>query len=146
MVRRNIDVMHTKKNVTEHLISTIMGHKDKSKDGINARKDLKNMGIKQKLWVSEDPERNKVIIPDATFTLSKDERLRFCTILKSLKVPSKFSSNFNNNVNINPPELTNMKSHDYHIIMQQLLSVLLQHSYPQHKDLRNAVHRISLFC
>ena len=48
-------------------------------------------------------------------------------------------------MSINPPELINMKSHDYHVIMQQLLPVLLQHSYPQHKDLRNAVHRISLF-
>ena len=38
-----------------------------------------------------------------------------------------------------------MKSHDYHVIMQHLLPVLLQHSYPQHKDLRNAIHRISLF-
>ena len=31
LIRHNIDVMHTEKNVTEHLISTIMDHKDKSK-------------------------------------------------------------------------------------------------------------------
>ena len=145
LVRHNIDVMHTEKNITEHLISTIMSHKEKSKDGINARKDLKIMGIKQKLWVIEDHETNKITIPEATFTLNKEEKIRFCTILKNMKVPSKFSSNFHNNVNVNPLELTNMKSHDYHAIMQQLLPVLLQHCYPQHKDLRNAIHRISLF-
>lgn len=112
LIRHNTDVMHTEKNVTEHLISTIMDHKDKSKDGINSRKDLKIMGIKQKLWVMEDPETNKIIIPKATFTLSKEEKIRFCTILKNLKVPYKFSSNFHNNVSINPPELRNKKSHD----------------------------------
>ena len=110
-------------NVTKHLINTIMDHKDMSKDGINARKDLKIMGIKQKLWVIEDPETSKLTIPNATFTLSKEEKIRFCTILKYLKVPSKFSSNFRNNVSINPPELRNMKSHDYHVIMQYLLPV-----------------------
>ena len=56
LTRHNIDVMHTKMNVMKHLINTIMNHKDMSKDGINARKDLKIMGIKQKLWVIEDPE------------------------------------------------------------------------------------------
>ena len=132
-------------NVTKHLINTIMNHKDMSKDGINARKDLKIMGIKQKLWVIKDHETSKVTIPNATFTLSKEEKIRFCTVLKILKVLSKFSSNFHNNVSINPPELKNMKSHDYHVIMQHLLPVLLQHSYPQHKDRRNAIHRISLF-
>ena len=145
LTRHNIDVMHTEMNVTKHLINTIMNHKDMSKDGINARKDLKIMGIKQKLWVIEDPETSKVTIPNATFTLSKEEKIRFCTVLKNLKVPSKFSSNFHNNVSINPPELKNMKSHDYHVIMQHLLPVLLQHCFPQHKDLRNAIHRISLF-
>ena len=145
LIRHNIDVMHTEMNVTKHLINTIMDHKDMSKDGIYARKDLKIMGIKQKLWVIEDPETGKLTIPNATFTLSKEEKIRFCTVLKNLKVPSKFSSNFHNNVSINPPELRNMKSHDYHVIMQYLLPVLLQHCFPQHKDLRNAIHRISLF-
>ena len=135
--------MHTEKNVTEHLISTIMSHKEKSKDGINARKDLKTMGIKQKLWMKEDRETNKITIPEAAFTLSKEEKIRFCTVLKNLKVPSKFSSNFRNSVSINPPELTNMKSHDYHVIMQQLLPVLLQYSYSRHKDLRNAIRCIA---
>ena len=54
LTRHNIDVMHTEMNDTKHLINTIMDHKDMSKDGINARKDLKTMGIKQKLWVMEE--------------------------------------------------------------------------------------------
>ena len=38
-----------------------------------------------------------------------------------------------------------MKSHDYHVIMQYLLPVLLQHAFPSHPDLRRALHQISLF-
>ena len=79
MIRHNIDVMHTENSVTEHLISTIIDHKDKSKDGINARKDMKTMAIKQKLWVMVDPETKITIIPKETFTLSKEENKRFCT-------------------------------------------------------------------
>ncbi|XP_026452087.1 uncharacterized protein LOC113352488 [Papaver somniferum] len=42
------DVMHTEKNITEHIINTLMGN-SKSKDGVNARKDMEAMGIKKRL-------------------------------------------------------------------------------------------------
>ncbi|XP_026450660.1 uncharacterized protein LOC113350752 [Papaver somniferum] len=41
-------VMHTKNNITEHIINTLMGN-SKSKDGVNARKDMEAMGIKKRL-------------------------------------------------------------------------------------------------
>ena len=39
----------------------------------------------------------------------------------------------------------NLKSHDYHVIMQHLLPTLLLHSFPNHKLLYKAIQRISIF-
>ena len=44
-----LDVMHIKKNVSENVIGTIINIPGKSKDGLNARKDLDNMGIRSEL-------------------------------------------------------------------------------------------------
>ncbi|XP_026428097.1 uncharacterized protein LOC113323968 [Papaver somniferum] len=46
IVRHCTYVMHTKKNITEHIINTVMGN-SKSKDGVNAQKDMEAMGIKK---------------------------------------------------------------------------------------------------
>ena len=47
-VRHNIDVMHVEKNVSDALLSILM-HSAKSKDGLKARKDLEEMGIRSNL-------------------------------------------------------------------------------------------------
>ena len=62
-----------------------------------------------------------------------------------MKVPVGFSSSFNNSVSLEPVGFVNMKSHDYHVIMQYLLPVLLMHSFPGHKPLYKAIQRISIF-
>ena len=71
--------------------------------------------------------------------------MNFLKTLKYLKLPSGFSSNFSNIFSLNPPGLLTMKSHDYHVIMEYLLPVLLQHAFPKHQDLQKAIHQISLF-
>ncbi|XP_026435853.1 uncharacterized protein LOC113333648 [Papaver somniferum] len=52
-IRHCTDVMHTEKNITEHIINTIMGN-NKSKDGPNARTDLEAIRIKRKVWMQTD--------------------------------------------------------------------------------------------
>ncbi|XP_013607828.1 PREDICTED: uncharacterized protein LOC106314511 [Brassica oleracea var. oleracea] len=47
-VRHNIDVMHVEKNVSDALLSILM-NSCKSKDGLKARKDLEDMGIRSSL-------------------------------------------------------------------------------------------------
>lgn len=41
--------MHIEKNVCENIIGTILNIPGRSKDGLNARKDLDNLGIKYEL-------------------------------------------------------------------------------------------------
>ena len=42
-------------------------------------------------------------------------------------------------------EIKGLKSHDYHVIMQQLLLVLLQHAFSEHKPLKAAIQEICNF-
>ncbi|XP_026459565.1 uncharacterized protein LOC113360250 [Papaver somniferum] len=143
-VRHCTDVMHTEKNITEHIVNTILGN-NKSKDGLNARKYMEAMGIKKRLWLKEDDNTGKTTMEDASFALTKDEKVALCTVLKNLRVPSNLCSNLRNNVGINPPELKNLKSHDYHVMMQSLFPLLVHTATSFPKDLRVALLCISLF-
>lgn len=143
-VRHVIDVMHTEKNVAEHLLNTILCL-SKTKDTGNAREDMRLLGIHSGQWMQIDSNTGKTVKPHASFVLDKNEKMDFLKTLKYLKLPSGFSSNLSNIVSLNPPGLLTMKSHDYHVIMEYLLPVLLQHAFPKHRDLRKAIHQISLF-
>jgi hypothetical protein len=52
--------------------------------------------------------------------------------LSSIKVPSGFSSNIKGIINIPEKKFINLKSHDCHVIMTQLLSVALREILPPH--------------
>ncbi|XP_058108119.1 uncharacterized protein LOC131251443 isoform X2 [Magnolia sinica] len=142
-IRPNLDVMHVVKNVGDHLLSTILEVKDKSKDDISAREDLKKMNIMKDLWLKEAD--GKTIKPKASFTLSRKEKELFCQTLHDLKVPTGYSSRFKHLVNLQTFKIKGLKSHDYHVIMCQLLPVLLQHAFSEHKTLRTAIQHICYF-
>ena len=38
-----------------------------------------------------------------------------------------------------------IQSHHYHVIVEYLLSILLQHAFLKHRDLRRAIQQVSLF-
>ena len=47
-MRHNLDVMQVERNVAASLVSTLL-HCEKSKDGLAARKDLEELGIRPEL-------------------------------------------------------------------------------------------------
>ncbi|KAI5328625.1 hypothetical protein L3X38_028022 [Prunus dulcis] len=53
LVRHNLDVMHIEKNVFENVIGTMMSIDGKTKDSLNARLDLQEMGIRQRYHPEE---------------------------------------------------------------------------------------------
>ena len=52
--------------------------------------------------------------------------------LSSIKVPSRFSSNIKGIINVSENKFLNLKSHDCHVLMMQLLSVVLRGILPPH--------------
>ena len=106
------------KNVCEALLTTILGL-EKSKDTDNARRDLKKLKIRPELHLYE--EGNKLMKPHAPFTLTTEERRKFCQFIKTVKFPDGFASNLAKNVLDNDSKIIGLKSHDCHVIIQRLL-------------------------
>jgi len=85
-------------------------------------------------------KRKKNISSPAPHTLSKKEKEILCRVLFTLKVPDGYSSNPINNVSMKDLKLHSMKSHDCHVLMQQILPIALRHVLP--KAVRNTICRL----
>ena len=64
-----------------------------------------------------------------SYALTKEEKEIFFECLLSMKVPSGFSSNIKGILNMAEKKFQNLKSHDCHVIMTQLLSVALRNAH-----------------
>ncbi|GJS36393.1 putative reverse transcriptase domain-containing protein [Tanacetum coccineum] len=60
-----IDFLYVEKNICESLVGTLLNVPGKTKDGVNARLDLAELGIKPKLFARQ--EEDKTILPLAVY-------------------------------------------------------------------------------
>ncbi|XP_021730849.1 uncharacterized protein LOC110697776 [Chenopodium quinoa] len=141
-VRHTLDVMHIEKNVCDSVIGTLLNISGKTKDGEKARDDLMEMGIRDELHVVEN-ENGRKYLPPAAYTLSRKEKIELCQSLAGVKVPEGYSSNIRNLVNMESLKLMGLKSHDFHVLMQNLLPIAIRSILP--KNVRYAITRLCLF-
>ncbi|XP_048599722.1 uncharacterized protein LOC125579871 [Brassica napus] len=139
-VRHNLDVMHEERNVAASLVSTLL-HCGKSKDGLVARKDLEDMGIGPELHPKIQGKRT--YLPPAPWSLSKIEKKIFCRRLFDFKGPDGYCSNISRGVSLDDCKVSGLKSHDYHVLIKQLLSIALKGLLP--KGPRLAIFRLCTF-
>nr|XP_016434510.1 PREDICTED: uncharacterized protein LOC107760903 [Nicotiana tabacum] len=125
LLRHNLDVMHIEKNIFDNILYSLLMDKDKSKDHVKARKDLKNMGIRLDLWPDEN-ENCRL----AAFAIPKAKRVAFLKILKNISVPDGYSINISHCIDLDQKRIFGLKSHDCHIIMEQLLPVTIRNVLP----------------
>ncbi|XP_042465731.1 uncharacterized protein LOC122048202 [Zingiber officinale] len=142
VIRHNLDLMHIEKNVCESICGTLLNIEGKSKDNLKSRLDLQEMGIRSSLHPIEKGS-NKVYLPPASFSMGKKEKDIFCKVLKKIKVPDGYASNISRCVQMKPPKLSGLKSHDNHILMQQLLPVALRKTLS--KSIRIPLIRLSRY-
>jgi hypothetical protein len=117
-VRSAIDVMHLTKNLCVNILG-FLGLYGKSKDTREARED------QQRHKGREGMHPDQFEGP-ASYALTKQEKEIFFEVLFSIKVPSGFSSNIKGIVNMKEKKFQNLKSHDCHVLMTQLLPVALR--------------------
>ncbi|GLT54917.1 hypothetical protein SLA2020_280750 [Shorea laevis] len=117
LLRHNIDVMHTEKNVVDNIIGTLLDMTGKTKDNLKARQDLRKMGLRSKLHLFT-AENNKTYMPAACFTMTKTEKTDFLKVLRDVRVPDGYSSNVSRCVKLKECTIGGLKSHDNHILMQ----------------------------
>ncbi|CAL1399254.1 unnamed protein product [Linum trigynum] len=130
LVRHNLDVMHIEKNVCDNILGTLLDIEGKSKDNLKARMDMKEMGIRTSLHPVER-SNGKTSLPDASYTMLKIQKERMLSVLKAVKVPDGYSSNMSGCVNMKERKLVGLKSHDCHVLMQDLLSIAIRGCLPE---------------
>src|SRR4051812_2786666 len=82
--------MHIEKNVFDSVIGTLLNIQGKSKDGVNIRNDMVNMGMRTELGTVTKGRRT--YLPPAIYTLSRKEKKTLCKFLSEVKVPEGYSS------------------------------------------------------
>ena len=113
--------MHYEKSVCDNLIRTLTSEKDNA----SVRVDLQDRGIRPQLWLEERGRGgNRLWLPDAPIVLSVQDRKEFMETLESIRTPSGYVSTLF--TKINSGKLRGLKSHDHHILLQQILPVSLR--------------------
>ncbi|XP_023756442.3 uncharacterized protein LOC111904991 [Lactuca sativa] len=141
-VRHCLDPMHIGKNVFESLIGLLLNIPWKTKDGINVREDLVEMGIRPELApVKNDGKRT--YLPPTCYTMSKAEKTKFCKCLHGVKVPSGYSANIKKLVSMKELKLIGMKSHDCHVLLTHMIPIAIRGIMPD--GVRHAITKLCLF-
>ena len=115
--------MHIEKNICDSIVDTLLSIDGKSKDNMNSCLDLQAMGIRDQLHPIE--RGNRVILPAACYSLTSNEKNEFYKILKEVKVSDGYASNISRCIQVNERKIFGLKSHDCHVLMQQLLPLTI---------------------
>jgi hypothetical protein len=84
------------------------------------------LNMRPELAPKKNAAGTRTYLPPASWTLTKKEKESLLGCLKSIKVPTGYSSNISAKVSITEMKLIGMKSHDYHVLMTQLLPVAIR--------------------
>ncbi|GJU31929.1 putative transposase-associated domain-containing protein [Tanacetum coccineum] len=112
------------KNVVKSLVGTFLNVSGKTKDGVNARLDLAELGVKPELFAMQ--KKDKTTLPPAGYTLTNAEKDIFYESLYNIRVPQGYCSNFSSLVSLKDRKLIGLKSHDYHKLMQEFLPIAIR--------------------
>ena len=78
----------------------------------------------------EKVDDGRQYLSPTSYTLRKEEKESMFECLNSIKAPSGFSSNVKGIINVAEKKFLNLKSHDCHVLMMQLLPVALRGILP----------------
>nr|XP_015624405.1 uncharacterized protein LOC107279985 [Oryza sativa Japonica Group] len=135
--------MHLEKNVFDNIVGTLLEMPKKTKDGLQSRMDLVEMGIREELHPQEGEKNGKVYLPPACFTLTPEEKKSFCNSLRDVRVPIGFSSNISRLVSMKDLWVSGYNSHDCHVLLTMFLAIAIRAIKPKH--LKVAITRLCYF-
>jgi hypothetical protein len=123
----NIDLIHQEWNIMKSIMSMCLNVTGFIKDNVNARKDLADLcdhpNMEDKPNARGNPRRTK-----APYCLKPTERKEVLRWLKTLKFPDRYAANIKWAVNVGTGKLNGLKSHNYNIFIERLMSVMF-HGY-----------------
>ena len=113
--------MHIEKNICDNLLGTFMNIDGKSKDTVNSRLDLEDMGIRKELHLQPVDDGESFEMPEAWYTMTKDEKLAFCEFIRAVRFPDGYPAHLAKCIPPDGCKLQGLKSHDCHILLQRIL-------------------------
>ena len=119
-VRHLLDPMHCEKNVCENLIRTLLGETD----GVKSREDLRVHGIRRHLHLQPNLDGVTYFMLDAPYVLKREEKEEFFKTLREIKFPTNYVGSLKQR--LEDGKLSGLKTHDFHILMQQVFPVCLR--------------------
>ena len=127
LIRHNLDVMHIEKNVFDNVMNTVMDVKGKTKDNLNARKDINLYCSRPEIAINDENSR---LMRKAVYTLTKEQKKKICEWVHCLRFPYGYASNLARCIDMNEYKLRGMKSHDCHVFMQRLIPIAFREMLP----------------
>jgi hypothetical protein len=97
----------------------------KTKDGLNAHKDLQALEIREKLHPQERLN-GKCYLPLASYTLTTEEKRAICKCMHGIRVPTGFSTNIKNLVSMLELKKSDYNTHDCHTMLSLFLAIAIR--------------------
>ncbi|KAL0331781.1 UNVERIFIED_CONTAM: hypothetical protein Sangu_1723600 [Sesamum angustifolium] len=127
MIRHNLNVIHIKKNVFDDIFNTVMNIKEKTKDNMNTRRDLKIICNHPELELDKGRPN---VMTKAVYTMAKEQKRRVCEWICGLKFPYGYVYNLARCIGMMELRMHGMKSHDCHVFMQKLILIAFHEMLP----------------
>ena len=104
---------------------------------------FKKIEFSQVLQLRPIERGNMVILPYACYSLTSNEKNEFYKFFKEVKVPDGYASNISRCIQVNDRKNFGLKSHDCHVLMQQLLHLAIRGVL--HKNVCAAIVKLCSF-
>jgi hypothetical protein len=115
--------MHQERNVAEIIMSMCLDVTGFMKDNMNAKKDLAALYYRPSLEAKTNV-RGELSRPKALYYLKPTERKEVLRWIKTMKFPDRYATNIERAVNVGTDKLNGLKSHEYHIFIKRLMSIM----------------------
>lgn len=107
--------MYCEKNLCENMLKTVMAMNDSP----GSRIDAEDLGIREETWLQEPRCRqDDYHMPHAPYVMTTQEHNEFVHIVSNIRTPTNYVGAIHKR--LKDGKLQYMKTHDYHIFMQQV--------------------------
>ena len=108
--------MHCKKNLCENILKTLFGMNDIPRN----RQDVQDLNIREEIWLQPLQHRgDKYYMPQSPYILKPEEKRVFVHIVSSIHTSTNYVGAIHKR--LQDGKLQYMKTHDYHVLMQQVI-------------------------
>ena len=110
----------------ENILKTLFGMNDSP----GSRQDVQDLNIREELWLQPARRQgDEFYMPHAPYILKPQERRQFVQIVSNIRTPTNYVGAIHKR--LVDGKLQYMKTHDYHVLMQQVAHQISDTLYPR---------------